>query len=64
MIIGLYTKDFSLLNKITNKINDKIIKLKHVKNLPIKDDDIKVETKNPEFSDWKNKKLQHTSNTT
>jgi len=42
MIIGLYTKDFSLLNKITNKINDKIIKLKHVKNLPIKDDDVKV----------------------
>ena len=42
MIVGIYTKDFALLNKITNKINDKRIKLKHVQNLPIKDSSIKV----------------------
>ena len=42
MIVGIYTKDFALLNKITNKINDKRIKLKHVQNLPIKDSSVKV----------------------
>ena len=42
MIVGIYTKDFALLNKITSKINDKKIKLKHVQNLPIKDSSIKV----------------------
>ena len=30
MIIGLYTKDFALLNRITNKIKDKNIKLRHI----------------------------------
>ena len=33
MIVGLYTKDFALLNKITNKIKDKKIKLHHLDNL-------------------------------
>ena len=41
MIIGLYINDFSLLNKITSKIKDKKIKLKHFNN-PIKDKDIEV----------------------
>ena len=41
LIIGLYINDFSLLNKITSKIKDKKIKLKHVNN-PIKDKDIKI----------------------
>ena len=30
MIIGLYTKDFALLNRITSKIKDKNIKLRHI----------------------------------
>ena len=42
MIVGIYTEDFALLNKITNKINDKRIKLKHIPNLPINDSSIKV----------------------
>tara|TARA_B100000686_G_scaffold258221_1_gene270457 strand:- start:328 stop:1038 length:711 start_codon:yes stop_codon:yes gene_type:complete len=33
LIVGLYTKDFALLNKITNKIKDKKIKLHHLDNL-------------------------------
>ena len=33
LIVGLYTKDFALLNKITNKIKDKKIKLRHLDNL-------------------------------
>ena len=41
MIIGLYIDDFALLNKITRKIKDEKIKLKHVNN-PIKDKDIKI----------------------
>jgi len=39
--VGLYINDFALLNKITSKIKDKKIKLKHVNN-PIKDKDIKI----------------------
>ena len=42
MIVGIYTKDFALLNKITNKINDSKIKLRHIENLPIKAKDIDV----------------------
>jgi len=42
MIVGIYTKDFALLNKITNKINDSKIKLRHIENLPIKARDIDV----------------------
>ena len=42
MIVGLYINDFALLNKITSKIKDKRIKLRHVKNFPIIDDDIEV----------------------
>ena len=41
MIIGLYIDDFALLNKVTRKIKDEKIKLKHVNN-PIKDKDIEV----------------------
>ena len=41
MIIGLYIDDFALLNKITRKIKDEKIKLKHVNN-PIKDKNIEV----------------------
>ena len=33
MIVGLYTKDFALLNKITNKIKDNKIKLRHLDNI-------------------------------
>ena len=33
MIVGLYTKDFALLNDITNKIKDQKIKLRHLDNL-------------------------------
>ncbi len=33
MIVGLYTKDFALLNNITNKIKDQKIKLRHLDNL-------------------------------
>lgn len=42
MIVGIYTKDFALLNKITNKINDSNIILRHIENLPIKARDIDV----------------------
>ena len=41
MIIGLYIDDFALLNKVTRKIKDEKIKLKHV-NYPIKDNKIDV----------------------
>ena len=41
MIIGLYIDDFALLNKVTRKIKDEKIKLKHVNN-PINDKDIEV----------------------
>ena len=41
MIIGLYIDDFALLNKVTRKIKDEKIKLKHVNN-PIKDKNIEV----------------------
>ena len=41
MIIGLYIDDFALLNKITRKIKDGRIKLKHVNN-PTKNKDIEV----------------------
>ena len=41
MIIGLYIDDFALLNKITRKIKDARIKLKHVNN-PTKNKDIEV----------------------
>ena len=42
MIVGLYINDFALLNKITSKIKDKKIKLRHVENIPIIDKEIKV----------------------
>ena len=42
MIVGLYITDFALLNKITRKIKDKKIKLRHVENFPINDKEIKV----------------------
>lgn len=42
MIIGLYINDFALLNNITSKIKDKNIKLRHVKNTPIIDNEIRV----------------------
>ena len=42
MIVGLYINDFALLNKMTDKIKDKNIKLKHIKTLPISDDSIQV----------------------
>jgi len=41
LIIGLYIDDFALLNKVTRKIKDEKIKLKHV-NYPIKDNKIDV----------------------
>jgi len=41
LIIGLYIDDFALLNKVTRKIKDEKIKLKHVNN-PIKDKNIEV----------------------
>ena len=41
MIIGLYIDDFALLNKVTRKIKDEKIKLKHVNN-PINDKDIEI----------------------
>lgn len=42
MIIGLYINDFALLNNITSKIKDKNIKLRHVKNTAIIDNEIRV----------------------
>ncbi len=42
MIVGLYINDFALLNKITSKIKDQRIKLRHVKNSPIIEKDIDV----------------------
>lgn len=41
MIIGIYINDFALLNKVTRKIKDEKIKLKHVNN-PINDKDIEI----------------------
>ena len=34
MIVGLYLDDFSLLNKVTNKLKSKEFNLKHVKSIP------------------------------
>ena len=42
MIIGLYINDFSLLNKITSKIKDKKIKLKHVNDFRVINNEIEV----------------------
>ncbi|MDP6917088.1 MAG: hypothetical protein QF895_03955 [SAR86 cluster bacterium] len=42
MIIGLYLDDFSLLNKITNKLKSKEFNLKHVKKVPENNDEISV----------------------
>ena len=42
LIVGLYTKDFALLNKITNKIKDKKIKLRHLDNLSSVGNDFQV----------------------
>ena len=42
MNVGLYINDFALLNKITSKIKDKKIKLKHVGNFLILDKEIEV----------------------
>ena len=42
MIIGIYTKNFALLSKITAIIKDKSIKLVHLKNLPIDNKTIQV----------------------
>jgi hypothetical protein len=42
LIIGLYINDFALLNNITSKIKDKNIKLRHVKNTAIIDNEIRV----------------------
>ena len=42
MIVGLYITDFALLNKITRKIKDKKIKLRHVENFPVIDKEINV----------------------
>ncbi len=42
MIVGLYTKDFALLNNITNKIRDKKIKLRHLDNIPNIGNDFQV----------------------
>ena len=42
LIVGLYTKDFALLNKITNKIKDKKIKLRHLDKLSSVGNDFQV----------------------
>ena len=42
MIIGLYIDDFSLLNKITNKLKSKEFNLKHVKKLPKDSNEISI----------------------
>jgi hypothetical protein len=42
LIIGLYINDFALLNNITSKIKDKNIKLRHVKNTAIIDNEIRA----------------------
>ena len=42
MIIGLYTKDFALLNRITSKIKDKNIKLRHIDDISKLNDDYHV----------------------
>jgi len=42
LIIGLYINDFSLLNKITSKIKDKKIKLKHVNDFRVINNEIEV----------------------
>ena len=40
--MGLFINDFALLNKITNNIKDKNIKLKHIKKLPVRDKKINI----------------------
>jgi len=42
LIIGLYINDFSLLNKITSKIKDKKIKLRHVNDFRVINNEIEV----------------------
>jgi len=42
MIVGLYLSDFSLLNKITNKLKSKEFNLKHVKKVPKDSNEISV----------------------
>ena len=42
MIVGLYLEDFSLLNKVTNRLKSKEFSLRHVKKVPEKNDEISV----------------------
>ena len=42
MIVGLYLEDFSLLNKITNKLKGKEFTLRHIKNISRIDKDIAI----------------------
>ena len=42
MIVGLYLEDFSLLNKVTNRLKSKEFSLRHVKKVPENSDEISV----------------------
>jgi len=42
MIVGLYLEDFSLLNKVTNRLKSKEFSLRHVKKVPENNDEISV----------------------
>ena len=42
MIVGLYLEDFSLLNKVTNRLKSKEFSLRHVKKVPEKNNEISV----------------------
>ena len=58
MIVGLYTKDFALLNKITNKIKDKKIKLRHLDNLSSVGNDFQVLISKKRIKDCKIPQVQ------
>ena len=58
MIVGLYTKDFALLNKITNKIKDKKIKLRHLDNLSSLGNDFQVLISKKRIKDCKIPQIQ------
>ncbi len=58
LIVGLYTKDFALLNKITNKIKDKKIKLRHLDNLSSVGNDFQVLISKKRIKDCKIPQIQ------
>ena len=58
MNVGLYINDFALLNKITSKIKDKKIKLKHVNDFRVINNEIEVLISKSRIKDCKIAQIQ------